>query len=62
MYEFVRTNAALAAHVVRPYRSHRSVTKNDLETLVTKLLSKIKSDKACALEEQHYIALDGLVA
>ena len=22
---------------------------------------KIKSDKACALEEQHYVALDGLL-
>ena len=28
---------------------------------MTKLLSEIKSDKACALEEQHYIALDGLL-
>ena len=39
--------------IVRTYRSHHGVTKNDLHVMASKLVEKVKKDKASVLEEQH---------
>ena len=46
---------------MRAYRSHRGVTKHDLQLLVQKLLLKVKSEKASALEERHFVLLQQLL-
>lgn len=47
----------MAEHIVRTYRSHRGVTKNDLEQMVKKLVAKVTSEKASALDERHLAEL-----
>ena len=57
VYEIVQNNGPLAEHIVRTYRSHRGVTKNDLQTMVTKLVNKVKTERATAIDERHLVEL-----
>ncbi|ORZ33092.1 hypothetical protein BCR44DRAFT_44378, partial [Catenaria anguillulae PL171] len=57
VYEIVKVNGPLAEHIVRTYRSHRGVAKNDLEQMVKKLFTKVTCEKASALDERHLTEL-----
>ena len=53
VFTTVKHNGSLAEHIVCTYRSHRGVTKNDLQLMVSKLVEKANRDKASALDQRH---------